>query len=239
MCGRVVQARPLDELAELYGAPVDEIGRAALVPAYNVAPTDPIAVVVAEDGSRRLTAFRWGLLPSSARSDPKRGPIINARAETIADNPLFHALLERRRCIVPVDGFYEWQRVAGRRQPFFIHRPDGRPLSLAGLWAPWRATPDGGIVGSCAIVTSRPEGVVARLHDRMPVMLDTEASERWIDPEAQPGTLLPSVTRPAPQGIASTLEAYAVAAWVNSVRNDGPRLLERAEVQESLFEAAG
>jgi putative SOS response-associated peptidase YedK len=240
VCGRVVQARPLDELAELYAAPVDDVGRAALAPAWNVAPTDPIAVVVAEDVSRRLTAFRWGLLPSpgrvdAGRVDPRRGPIINARAETIARNALFRALVERRRCIVPVDGFYEWQRVADRRQPFFIHRSDGRPLSLAGIWAPWRTASDGRIVGTCAIVTTTPDDVVGRLHDRMPAILDAAASEPWLDRSSDPKVLLASLARPAPRSGAAALDAYPVAPWVNNVRNDGPRLLERAEVQASVF----
>lgn len=228
MCGRVVQARPLDELAELYGAPPDATAEAALRPRYNVAPTDPLAVVVAEDGRRRLTAHRWGLLPPSHAAARRAAPLINARAETILRNAVFRRAFERRRCLVPVDGFYEWQRLSDRRRPWFLQARDGQPLVLAGIWSPWRDAPDGWTVGSSAIVTTAPDAVVARLHDRMPVVLPPDAWSRWLDPAA-PTDMLVALLRPV---VDAALEAYPVGPSVNSVRNDGPLLIERVPTQE-------
>ena len=224
MCGRVVQARPIGELAETYDAPPDQAALGALRPRFNVAPTDPLAVIVALPTGRRLTAYRWGLLPpGDGAARRTRSPLINARAETIAHNPLFRAAFERRRCVVPVDGFYEWERLADRRQPYFIHRVDGRPLTLAGIWAPWRVTPLGELIGTCSIVTTAPDAVVGRLHDRMPVLLAERDWGTWLDPAAD-GSALQRLLRPS-SGI--ELEAYAVPLLVNNVRNDAPALLER------------
>lgn len=222
MCGRVVQARSLDELEEAYHAPADEAARAALRPRYNVAPTDPLATIVPDDsGGRRLTAQRWGLLPPTPR--PPKNPLINARAETIRLNPLFRAALARRRCLVPVDGFYEWQRLADRRQPYFIGPVGGGPLTLAGIWAPWGETPDGAVVGSCSIVTTAPLPEISWLHDRMPLILTPRQWAPWLDAGTPPSVIdemLHSATT-------EVLETREVALLVNNVRNDGPQLLER------------
>ena len=235
MCGRVVQARPLEELAELYAAPPDDVARGALRPRYNVAPTDPIAVVVADEaGARRLTAHRWGLVPPTGEQEVVRRestPLINARAETIETNALFRAAFAHRRCLVPVDGFYEWQRDLDGRQPYFIRPRDGAPLALAGIWLPWRASPSG-LLGSCSIVTSTPDDVVGRLHDRMPVVLPETAWDTWLRADT-PIDLALAMLRARP--VTSRLEAYPVVRLVNSVRNDGPQLLDRAEVQATLF----
>jgi len=256
MCGRVVQARPLEDLAELYAAPVDEVARVALRPRYNVAPTDPIAVVVAEDGQRRLTAHRWGLVPptTDARTGLDHGdddggasigahrpirrqtaPLINARAETIATNALFRAAFRHHRCLVPVDGFYEWQRTEDVRLPWFIHPSDGDTLALAGIWLPWRSGP-GGLVGSCSIVTSTPDEIVGRLHDRMPVSLPRSTWDAWLAAETPADEALAIIRAGVP---ATPLDSYPVVRLVNSVRNDGPELLDRAEadiaVQTTLF----
>lgn len=230
MCGRVVQARPLEELAELYAAPPDDIARGALRPRYNVAPTDPIAVVVTEDGERHLTAHRWGLIPPAPRSASESAPLINTRVETLATNALFSAAFRHRRCLVPVDGFYEWQRTGEGRQPYFIHAADGHPLALAGIWLPWRSGPTG-LVGSCSIVTSPPDEVVGRLHDRMPVILPEASWDRWLDPE----TATEDAQALLRSDAAATLDAYPVVRLVNSVRNDGPELLAPADVQATLF----
>jgi len=220
MCGRVVQARPLDELAEAYDAPPDETALAALRPRYNVAPTDPLATIVQEPESRRrLTAQRWGLLSPAQRR--AKNPLINARAETIRVNPLFRAALERRRCLVPVDGFYEWQRLADRRQPYFIRPIGGGPLTLAGIWAPWGETPDGSVVGTCSIVTTTPLPEISWLHDRMPLILTPSQWALWLDPET-PRSVVDDLLHVAP---AEALETREVALLVNNVRNDGPELI--------------
>jgi putative SOS response-associated peptidase YedK len=224
MCGRVVQARPLDELAEAYDAPPDETARAALRPRYNVAPTDPLATIVREaTGGRRLTAQRWGLLPQMPA--PTKNPLINARAETIRVNPLFRAALERRRCLVPVDGFYEWQRLADRRQPYFIRPLAGGPLTLAGIWAPWGEAPDGSVVGSCSIVTTTPLPEISWLHDRMPLILSRGHWAAWLDAETPSGVIDALLHGASTEA----LETHEVALLVNNVRNDGPELIASLE----------
>lgn len=219
MCGRVVQSRPLDELAEAYEASPDGSARAALRPRYNVAPTDPLAAIVQEPAGRRLTAQRWGLLPPAPQRT--KNPLINARAETIRLNPLFRAALERRRCLVPVDGFYEWQRLPDRRQPYFIRPVEGGPLTLAGIWAPWSETPDGTVVGTCSIVTTTALPEIGWLHDRMPLVLSPGQWAPWLDagtPRSVVDDLLHSSSVEA-------LETRQVTLLVNNVRNDGPELI--------------
>src|SRR5690606_25370196 len=135
--------------------------------------------------TRRVDAFHWGLVPRWAK-DPKIGSrMINARAETVAEKAAFRSALKKRRCSVPADGFYEWQKLAGRtaKQPFYIHRPDGEPYAFAGLWETWRG-PDGTgdeVLRSCTIITTAPNSEMAKIHDRMPVILPPEAWDTWLD----------------------------------------------------------
>src|SRR5215212_1197434 len=135
MCGRFSQQRPASELAEIFAAEplVDELG-----PRYNVAPTDEALVVVQREDHRAITAYRWGLIPHWAHSAKVGSRMFNARSETLSGSPAFRDALRRKRCLVPVDGFYEWHRVGAQRQPYSIARADGRPLVLAGLWSGWR-----------------------------------------------------------------------------------------------------
>src|SRR5688572_21166611 len=224
MCGRFTQERPASELAEIFAAEplVDELGDR-----YNVAPTDEALVVVQRDDRRAITAYRWGLVPHWA-TDLKAGSrMFNARAETLTSSPAFRAAFQRRRCLVPVDSFYEWKREGSVRQPYRVVREDGRPLALAGLWAGWRdpsSDPESPvIVRTFTIVTSGPNEAVSDLHDRMPVIVPDSAWERWLDPSpADPGEL---------QGLLQptddiALRIHAVSRAVNDVRRDGPELIE-------------
>jgi putative SOS response-associated peptidase YedK len=219
MCGRFTQQRPTAELARLFDAEllVDEPGGR-----YNVAPMQKVAVVVQKEEHRALTAYRWGLVPSWAK-DPKIGSrMINARAETVATSPAFRDSFRRRRCIVPADAFYEWQRLAGRRQPYAIRRRDGQPLAFAGLWSSWRVPELPEPLRTFTIITTTPNELMAELHDRMPVILPRDAWSLWLDP--QPGDVgeLHGLLVPSPAG---ELEAFAVAPLVNSTRNQGPELI--------------
>jgi putative SOS response-associated peptidase YedK len=222
VCGRVVQARPIGELAETYDAWPDATAEAALRPRYNVAPTDPLAVVLLDaSGRRRLTAHRWGLLAPSDPLGRGRPPIINARAETIRLNSLFRGAIEHRRCLIPVDGFYEWQRLPDRRQPWFIRPADGSSLALAGIWAPWTAAADGTLLGTCSIVTTAPLPEIAWLHDRMPLFIEAALWPAWLDPRT--GRAAIDGLMRAPSG--ATLSPREVPLLVNNVRNDGPGLI--------------
>ena len=220
MCGRFTQERPASDLAEIFGAEplVDDPGAH-----YNVAPTDEALVVVQREERRAVTTYRWGLIPHWA-TDAKIGSrMINARAETITASPAFRDAFVRKRCIVPVESFYEWKRDGTVRQPYRIVRRDGDPLALAGLWSGWRDPATDTVRRTFSIVTTTPNEAIATLHDRMPVVPERDMWDRWLDPRpADPGELLGLL---APSEAA--LEVYAVGRAVNDVRRDGPELIER------------
>lgn len=197
-------------------------------PSWNVAPRAEVLTVDDKDGSRRLRPMRWGLVPAWA-SDPGVGDrMINARAETVLEKPAFRTALERRRCIVPADGFYEWERIGSRKQPMYLHARSGAPLALAGLWAVWRdaTVPDGPWLRSCTIVTTAANSTVAPVHDRMPVMLAPDTWDRWLDRDLTDGEAVIDLLRPAADDL---LELWPVSPRVNSARHDDARLIERED----------
>ena len=231
MCGRFVSSTPVSMLAEQFLAA--EAKAAVLPPRYNVAPTDPVYAVATSGGERRLGTLAWGLVPhwSETASGPR---LINLRAETAADRPGFCRMLQHRRCIVPADGFYEWKAMGDDRpkQPFLVRDRDGRPFAFAGLWDVWRdpsgdgAGGVGGPVRTCTILTTEPNALVASVHDRMPVILPPEAWDAWLDPSVTEVGALRRLLGPCPP---EQLEMWPVGTDVNSVRNDGPRLVEPLE----------
>ncbi len=220
MCGRFTQQRPASELAEIFAAEplADELG-----PRFNVAPTDDAFVVVQREERRAITAYRWGLVPHWA-ADLKAGSrMFNARAETLSTSPAFRAAFKRRRCLVPVDSFYEWKREGAVRQPYRIVREDGRPLALAGLWAGWHDPETDVVRRTFTIVTTTPNDAITELHDRMPVLISDDAWGRWLDPSpADPGELR-AMLQPTDD---IALRIYPVERLVNDVRRDGPELIE-------------
>lgn len=220
MCGRVVAARPPHELADFFAAQNAVVEPPAR--RYNVAPTDEVFAVAATGGGRRLGTMRWGLVPAWS-AGPGSGPRpINARVETLLDKPLFADALARRRCLVAVDGFYEWERRPdGSKQPYFIAPADGAPLALAGLWERWRG-PDGSSLVTCAIVTTPANDTVRPLHDRMPAVLTPAEWDEWLDREDTDPAPVLGLLRPAPAG---SLSVRPASPRVNSVANDSPDLL--------------
>jgi putative SOS response-associated peptidase YedK len=230
MCGRYVSASPPDELARYFA--VDKVAESVHEPHYNVAPTSDVQAVFEKDHERRLDVFRWGLVPFWAKDVSIGNRAINARAETLAESNLFKGAFERRRCIVPADGFYEWRKVPGQRkkQPVYIRRRDGEPLAMAGLWEVWRG-PDkeGEPLFSCTIVTGEPNDLVAPVHDRMPVILPVQAWEEWLARDQRDLAALSSLLLPLPSEL---LEMYAVSTDVNSADNDGPQLIEPLEPED-------
>ena len=222
MCGRFTQQRPTAELAALFAA---EPPSAELQPTYNLAPTDDAAVVVERGDRRAIRAYRWGLIPAWAKDAKIASKLFNARAETLATSGAFRESFRRRRCIVPADGFYEWQRAGGIRQPFLIHRVDGAPLALAGLWSGWRHPETEQLIRTFTIVTTAANGLLAAVHDRMPVILEQKDWSRWLDPSAEDVGELNGLLAAAPE---AELVLYPVSALVNNVRNDGPELIEPA-----------
>jgi putative SOS response-associated peptidase YedK len=229
MCGRFVSASPPDEIARYFDAvaPGDHL----LEPNYNVAPTDDVYAVIDVDHERRLEAMHWGLVPMWAESPSVGSRMINARAETIMTKNAFRPAFEARRCLIPADGFYEWQKLGGdpkRKQPMFIRRADDAPLAFAGLWEVWRDRndPKGGSLRSATIITTQANETMAPIHDRMPVILAAADWEQWLDPGGRDLERLRRLLVPT----AEPLALHPVSTAVNNVRNDGPELIAPVEL---------
>ena len=224
MCGRFVQKTPLGDIQVLFETanPVPN-----MAPRYNAAPTDSLAVVRfnPQTRARSLDLLRWGLVPVWAK-DLSSGPkCINARRETVATNNIFKDAFARRRCLVPADAFYEWQKQGGRTQPYAIVPADGGLFAFAGLWERWKNPADDSIVRSFTIVTGLPNALCAPIHDRMPVILPRGAWPRWLgEEEAGPDELL-ALLAPYP---AELMRPYPIGPRVGNVRNDDPALLDPA-----------
>jgi len=213
MCGRYALTLPPDAVRAYFGYG----DRPNFPPRYNIAPTQPIAIVRLDEGQRRFALARWGFLPAFVK-DMKTFPlIINARSEGIADKPSFRSAIRRRRCLIPADGFYEWRRDGKRRLPYLIRRPGGGPLAFAGLWETWH-TADGSEMDTACIITSSANGTISGLHERMPVILEPPDFTPWLDPHSDAAVVLP-LMRPAAE---DALELVAVSSAVNSVANEGP-----------------
>jgi len=226
MCGRFVAATPPEQLAELFG--VTDVRVGDLGARWNVAPTlDVYAVATGSDGERRLGSFRWGLVPWFAKDATGGAKMINARAETVADKPAFRRALERRRCILPADGFYEWLRTGKERLPQLFTAGDDSVLAFAGLWEVWRPKddPDAEPLRTCTIITTSANATMRPIHDRMPVVLPPDVWDRWLDPSPLPVAELTSLLVPAPDGL---LVRRPVSTRVNNVKNEGAELLSSA-----------
>ena len=220
MCGRYTLRTPVEKLAEEFGFDASSV---EVPPNYNVAPTQEVAAVLSEGGERRLELLRWGLIPSWA-DDPGIGSrMINARAETAPEKPSFRRAFRERRCLIPADGFYEWKRTNGTKQPYYIRMREGRPFAFAGLWESWKDE-GGPEIRSCAILTTAPNALAGEIHNRMPVILPAGSYDAWLDPEAEKEELVALLT-PYPE---AGMEAYPVSRFVNSPSNNDPRCIEPA-----------
>jgi putative SOS response-associated peptidase YedK len=224
MCGRFSQGEPSHRISDYFGAYPDEDLPNGL---FNVPPTEAIRIVVQREDERRLVAARWGFRPfwvDDARRSAQSW--INARAETAWDSPAFARSLRNRRCVVPAEAFYEWDRTTTPRQPYAIGPArDGELLALAGIWSPIH-----GEAPTAAIMTTAPNELLAGVHDRMPVILDRDALDVWLDRAADLGHVQ-SLLRPAP---AAGLRMWPVSTAVNHVASDGPELLHPIELSPSL-----
>jgi putative SOS response-associated peptidase YedK len=218
MCGRYTLTTSVDVLAEEF----EITGPLPEVPArYNVAPTQEVAAVLVDDDERHLEMLKWGLIPSWA-DDPSMGSrMINARSETAAEKPSFRGAFKKRRCLIVADGFYEWQKVNGGKQPYYIRMEDGSPFAFAGLWESWDKY--GEEIRSCTILTTEANHLVGEVHHRMPVILPPENYEVWLDPDMREAEPLLDLLRPYPD---EEMEAYPVSRFVNSPSNDDERCVE-------------
>jgi putative SOS response-associated peptidase YedK len=220
-------------LAEYFA--VEEVRAEPPGPSWNVAPTDPVPSVLVRRERRLLGWLRWGLVPSWAKDARGAARSINARSESLASKPAFRSAFARRRCLLPADGFYEWQRLAdGTRQPWLFRRADGAPLAMAGLWEVWRdpsvAEHEGELLRTCAVVTTGANTLMAPIHDRMPVLLEARDWAAWLDPATEDLEGLAALLVPADPRV---LDCYPVTPRVNSVRENDAGLLEPASVVKS------
>ena len=191
-------------------------------PRFNVAPTQPVPIARLVNGKRRFALVRWGLIPAWVKDPREFALLINARAEGIAEKPSFRAAMQRRRCLLPVDGFYEWQKTPKSKRPFYVHPRAGGPMALAGLWETW-SDKDGGEIDTMAIVTCAANKYLSPIHDRMPVIVAEKDFGAWFDAEKTDVKTALALLKPAPENL---LEALEISTRVNSVKNDGPDLIE-------------
>jgi putative SOS response-associated peptidase YedK len=217
VCGRYTLATTADELVEAFDVPPPTFD---LVPRYNIAPSQDVPVVAEDRHGRRVGLLAWGLVPGWVE-EPGSG-IINARSESVADKPSFREAFERRRCLVPADGFYEWKKSEGARQPWFVRARSGEPLAFAGLWELWDAKGVELRLQTCTIITTRANAFMAHLHARMPAVLQADAREAWLDADTPASELL-GLLQPRDD---DSLEAWPVSRKVNSPFNEAPELIE-------------
>jgi len=219
MCGRFTLTSPDSGIAAQFNL----LELPALEPRYNIAPTQPVAAVrmAAESAARELVLLHWGLIPFWAK-DPQVGSrLINARSETVADKPAFREALRRRRCLVVSDGFYEWQKLEGGKQPFYFRLREGGPFGFAGLWERWQGPEVA--VESCTLITTEANDLMRSVHDRMPVILHPRDYDLWLDRGVRQSDLLLPMLRPYPS---EEMLAYPVSRRVNNPDNDDPQCIE-------------
>lgn len=217
MCGRYALTATPEEVRALFGYLDGE----DFPPRYNIAPSQPVAIVRLEHGARRLVLARWGLVPSWVK-DPKRFALLfNARAETASEKPAFRAAMRYRRCLFPASGFYEWRRGPGKsKQPYWVRPRGGGLVAFAGLWETW-SDRDGGEIDTASILTTDANSTIAPIHDRMPLVIEADDFDRWLDCRGYAPDAVAELLRPAPVAL---FEAIPVGSRVNTAANDDPAL---------------
>jgi putative SOS response-associated peptidase YedK len=233
MCGRYRLSRRKQVVEEYFAASGDE----EWSPRYNIAPTQPIPVIRQhpKEPVRQLSIMRWGLIPSWAKDPSVGASMINARSETAATKPAFRDALKSRRCLIPADGFFEWMRTGKAKQPYCFEVNNGELFAFAGLWDRWKDA-SGKAVETCSILTTTPNAVTAAVHDRVPVILDPDNYDLWLDPGMRDVSAASDLLKPYD---ARLVRCYPVSTRINSVGNDDPECsapVEIAEIQDRLFE---
>ncbi|MDR3585514.1 MAG: SOS response-associated peptidase [Desulfosporosinus sp.] len=222
MCGRFTFVDIEDIRERFKTEPIN------LKPNYNVAPTQDVPVII-NDGTNHLAMFRWGLIPFWAKDPSIGNKMINARAEMVDEKPSFKHILQRKRCLVVADGFYEWKKEKFTKRPYRITLKNNELFGFAGLWDTWKS-PIGDIVNSCSIITTTPNELMSPIHDRMPVILTRDSERVWLDQSIVDSHFLKNLLLPYP---ADLMIAYEVSSLVNSTKNNGPECL--VSVGSSLF----
>jgi putative SOS response-associated peptidase YedK len=222
MCSRYFLTSAPDAVRKLFGHGPAE----PFPPRYNIAPTQPVAIVrTSVGGQRELALVRWGLIPSWAKDPARFGNLFNARAETACERASFRGAMRHRRCLVPADGYYEWTGPSGHRRPFLLRPATAGPIALAGLWEHWLGA-DGSEIETMAILTVPANAVAARIHDRMPAILAAGSFDAWLDTRDMRAEQAARLLAPAPEDL---LESLEIGNRVNSPRNEGPELHKPTE----------
>lgn len=220
MCGRYTLKTPVERLSEEFQFP--QI--IPLKPRYNIAPSQPVAVVrlLPDDTQRKLDLLHWGLIPVWTKDLKKARQPINAKAETVAELPSFRVAFRQRRCLIPADGFYEWQQQGRYKQPVYICMKDREPFAFAGLWEHWEK-PDLEPIDSCVLLTTEPNELLVQVHNRMPVILDPRYYDLWLDPKVLEDLRLHLLLGPFPP---DQMTAHPVSLRVNNPKNDDALCIE-------------
>ena len=230
MCGRYTLTALFDDIIAFFQLAPDECP--LLEPRYNIAPTQPVVTIFETAGRKRKPEFMlWGLIPAWSKDAGIGAKLINARAETLAEKPSFRTAFNRRRCLIPASGFYEWQTVQKKKQPFFIRPRSAKLFAFAGLWEDWNG-PNGEAIRSCTVVTTSANALMQPLHDRMPVILHQKDFAAWLNPADENSAALEPLLAPFPP---VEMEAVPVSSFVNAVKNEGPQCLEPARTDPTLF----
>ncbi len=217
MCGRFVMTLAPDKLRHVFG--VTEVP--LLTPRYNIAPTQQILSVCQNgDGYRHLKTLRWGLIPHWSKDSSIGNKMINARCETIHEKPSFRGPIRFHRCLIPASGFFEWQHIDERKQPYLIQRKDGEPMAFAGIWESWKN--DGETIETCAILTTEANSLMRDIHNRMPVILAASEFDHWLDRNITDPAQLKALYTPYPS---ESLQAIPISTAINNARHDAPDCL--------------
>jgi len=222
MCGRFLLLSPPEALKRLFAYPEQP----NFPPRYNIAPTQPIAVVTFARSEPHFTLMRWGFIPGFVKDEKKFPLVINIRSETAREKPSFRAAFQRRRCLIPADGFYEWQRRDRSKRPYLIRQSGAQPFAFAGLHETWSSI-DGSEIDTAAILTTHANGTLAAIHDRAPVIISPADYARWLDPDTRPDEA-EALLKPPPD---ESLDLTRVGTAVNKATNEGPELIR----QDQLF----
>lgn len=222
MCGRFTLFAPYFEVIERFDIEA-AFAENDYIQSYNIAPSQQVAAIINDGNQNRLGHLRWGLIPPWAKDEKIGYKMINARAETVAEKPSFRQAFMKRRCIIPADSFYEWQKGDGKKIPMRIKMKSGELFAIAGLWESWKA-PDGKIIHTCTAITTEPNELMKPIHNRMPVILKKEDERAWLDPQNTDRHFLGNMLKPFDE---AQMDAYVVSADVNSPKNNDETLIQK------------
>lgn len=232
MCGRLTLAHPRDEILHYFQHETIDLKAEDMPARYNIAPTQPLATIRLEQEQRVLKLVRWGLVPGWVKNPNDFTLLINGRMETAMGKPSFRGPMRHHRCLIPATGYYEWRRTKDHKQPFYMRPKNGKLIALAGLWDEWSG-PDGNLIDSGALLTQPANRALSTIHHRMPVVMEPDFFDTWLDVRNVDSKEAHSLLKPMPNDF---FDVIPVSSMVNAARNDGPKLIERvSETEQELI----